>query len=245
MLPLFLAVAIAPGSIDRTLPVTSFHAVVLTARATVRVEQAPVSSVVASGDARLVRCVTADVHEGRLVIGWSGRGGAPRHAPGAGTDIVVSRHVDCRREGDPRHLTIRVSGPEVDEVALRDLGTIHVQPMRVRAFTANIYERGDISINGLHADVTRFSIPGIGRIAASGELGRLRIEVAGQGTIDARAAHATGVNVSVAGNANVLANVDGLATGTIDGTGAIALGGHPVCQVRNVGKGRINCPAVS
>lgn len=235
--------AVATDSAERALPVAAFHAVDLATKATVRVEQAPVAGVVVTGDPRLVRCVTADVRDGRLVIGWASRSETSSRPPATGDDIVVTARADCRHEGDPQRLVIRVAAPAIDGVTIREQGIVQVSPMRAPVFAASISGRGSITIDGLRADTTRLSIPGIGRIAATGELGRLGIAVPGSGVIDTRAAHAGAIDVAVGGHGDIAATVDGPASGTFGGTGTIAIGGHPSCAIRKLGNGRIVCPA--
>ncbi len=98
-------------------------------------------------------------------------------------------------------------------------------------------------IDGLHAGTTNLSIAGIGQIVASGDLGRLTISVPGEGKIDAKAARASAINVDFGGQGSVAAMVYGPATGGLTGKGAIAIGGRPICSVRNAGRGRVICPS--
>lgn len=243
MLALTFAMAVVTGNADRTLPVGRFHAIELATKALVRVEQAPVTSVVVTGDPRLVRCVTADVRDGRLVIGWAGRREASSRPMATGDQIIVTARTDCRHESNPQRLLIRVAAPSIDGVAIREHGIVQVLPMRTPVFAASISGQGSITINGLRATATSLSIPGIGRIAATGELGRLGIAVPGSGVIDTRAAHAVSIDVAAGGHGDIAATVEGPASGTFAGTGTISVGGHPVCAIRKLGRGRIVCPA--
>ncbi len=243
MFALVLTVAVATGGAERILPVSAFHSVDLATNATVRIEQAPVTSVVATGDPRLVRCVTADVRDGRLVIGWAGRSGRGSRPLGTGDEIIVTARADCRHGGDPQRLVLRVAAPAIDGVTIREQDIVQVSPMRTPVFAADISGRGSITIDGLHAGATRLSIPGIGRIAATGGLGRLGIAVPGLGVIDTRAARASAIDVAIAGQGDIAAIVDGPASGTFAGKGTITIGGRPVCAIRKTGSGRIVCPA--
>lgn len=245
MFALVLAMTVAADGSPRRFPVTPFHAVELATRATVQVEQAPVASVVAMGDPRFVRCVTANVKDGRLVIGWAERSGSKGDSLVTSEDIVVNARADCRQQGNPQRLLIRVAAPAISDVALREAGIIQVFPVTVAAFSARIDARGSITIDGLHAGVTRLSIAGIGRIAATGELGQLDVTVAGNGIIDTRAAHARAMDVWIAGHGTVAATVDGSVTGSIAGSGAVSIGGHPACSIRTPGHGRVFCAGQS
>lgn len=239
-----LAMAVVVGSAGHAIPVAPFHMVDLAARATVQVEQAPVTGVVVSGDPQLVRCVTADARDGKLVLGWAGRSQGGRPAPTKDGEIVVTARADCPHHGDPRHLTIRVTTPALDGVKISDQGVIHVAPMRTPVFAANIVERGIVTIDGLHANATTLSIGGIGHISATGELGKLATAIAGSGIIDTRAASATGIEVTIGGHGNIAATVNGPASGTLAGSGTIMIGGHPACTITKLGSGRIICPTI-
>jgi len=243
LLTLILALASAASSAERSFPAASFEAVVLATKATVRVEQALTTSVTASGDPSLVRCVTIDVRGNRLVIGWAGRRSASSRDSTAGADIVVTARTDCPHESNPQRLLIRVAAPRIVEVALRDLGAIQVSPMNVPKFAASIFERGAITINGLHANATSLSVPGAGRISATGDLGQLDVAMAGQGAIDTRTANARSVDVSLAGKGVIAVSVNGPASGNLRGAGTVTVGGNPVCAIRNSGRGGIICPA--
>lgn len=243
MFTLILALASADSSAERSFPTASFDAIVLATKATVRVEQSLTTSVTASGDPRLVRCVTIDVRGNRLILGWAGRRGASNRDSTTGADIVVTARTDCPHESNPQRLLIRVAAPRIGEVALRDLGAVQVSPMNVPKFTASIFARGAITIKGLRADATRLSVPGAGRISATGDLGQLDVAMGGQGAIDTRTANARSVNVSLAGKGVIAVSVDGPASGNLAGAGTVAVGGNPVCAIRNSGRGRIICPA--
>jgi hypothetical protein len=242
------AVAVAADNAERALPTGPFHAVVLAAKATVQVKQANAASVVVTGDSRLVRCVTANVRDGRLVIAWAGKGVMDRDdASGktraTGDDIVVTAHPECQHEGDPHRLVIRIAAPQIDAVTIREQGFVQVFPMRIPTFAASIFGRGSITLDGLHAGTTRLSISGSGRITATGELGRLDIAVPGSGVIDTRAAHAGAIDLAIGGHGDIAATTDGLASGTFGGRGSIVIGGHPTCSIHKLGSGRIICPA--
>ena len=115
--------------------------------------------------------------------------------------------------------------------------------MNVPKFTASIFARGAITIKGLRADATKLSVPGAGRISATGDLGQLDVAMGGQGAIDTRTANARLVDVSLAGKGVIAVTVDGQASGNLGGAGTVAVGGNPVCAIRNSGRGRIICPA--
>lgn len=245
MLALLLMSSVTPPSVERQISVPSFHAVELSVRATMRVEQAPVASVVAKGDPRLVRCVSVTERDGVILIGWAGQNGASKRARASGSDIVVTARADCRRQSSVQGLSVRVAAPFIDAVTIREQGAVQVQPMRVQAFAANIPGRGSITIAALRAGSTKLSVAGNGRIDVAGELGRLVISVPGTSVIDAKAANASAIDLSVAGQASIAVTVNGPASGSIAGKGVIAISGRPVCAIRNVGKGRVICPAAA
>lgn len=240
---MFALVLLAAVAADRSLSLAPFHAVDLATSATLRIVQAPVPSLVVMGDPRLARCVTAEVRDGRLVLGWGGPATPSSRQRGPINEIVVTARPDCRHAGNPERLTIRVAAPLVDGVTLIERGVVAVSALRTPTFAAAVPGRGSITIDGLRADRTNLAIGGIGHIAATGELGRLGIDLAGSGTIDTRAAHVRALEVRLGGQGSIAAAVDGPATGTLGGHGTIAIGGHPTCAIRREGSGRVVCPA--
>lgn len=243
LIGLALAMMVQAAATDRIIAVAAFHAVDLSTRATVQIKQAAVRRIAVSGDPRLVRCVTASVRDGHLVIGWGEGRGPGERAAVSGDQIVVTARPDCPPSGDPKRLVIHASSPVIDSVEISGQGFVQVAPLRTQAFAATISGRGTITIDGLHAIDTRMAIAGIGRVVASGEVGRLAIDVAGRGIVDTRAAHARAIDISVEGIGNIAATVDGPASGTLAGKGTIAIGGHPACAIRRTGDGHIDCPA--
>lgn len=243
MVAFLLASAVASAAVGRALPTPPFRKVDLATGATLKLEQSPSSSVVVSGDPRLVPCISAEVRDGRLSLAWAGAGGARAGTRADADAIVVTARRYCRRKGDAKSIGIRVAAPLIDEVTIVDEGVVRLGAMRTPSFAAKISGRGSIAIDDLRADTTAFSIPGIGRIVAGGELGRLRIDIPGQGIVDARSAHARAIDLVIGGHGEVAASVDGPASGSIAGSGRIAITDHPRCAIRSQGVGQIVCPA--
>ncbi|QHL91007.1 hypothetical protein GVO57_09470 [Sphingomonas changnyeongensis] len=246
LLPAALAVLLAgaDGAALRDYPVAGFEAVDLAANAMLTVEQGAMARVAATGDARLLRCLTATVVEDRLVIGWAGRRGRGSVARGGRPDeIVVTGRADCPSMGDPGRLHVRVTAPTVTRVRLIEQGRIDIGPLSVPGFAVTLAGRGQVTLRNLRAAETRLALPGQGGISAAGTLGRLVITLAGRGTVDTTQAQADSLSVTLAGGGGIAARVDGPAAGTVAGSGQVAISGQPVCAIRNVGKARIICPA--
>jgi hypothetical protein len=242
MIGAMVILALAAGNgVARDIAVPPFHAIELATPATVQVERASGHGVSVDGDPRSTRCVTALVRGGVLVIGWSGRGGGGSQA--TGDAIVVNARTECRHRADARQLLVRVGAPSIDGVAITERGSISVGPMAVPTFAAAIPGRGDVLIAGLEADRTSLTIAGSGHVIIGGKPGRLAIAIPGSGVVDARSARARSLDIAIAGHGDIAATVDGPATGSIAGSGAIAVGGHPVCAIRKLGHGNIQCPA--
>lgn len=240
-----LVAAAGPG--ERVVKLPAFHAVELATDAMLTVEAAlaPAAGLVLRGDPRLVRCVTAEVRDGRLLIGWAGRVPPAGSARSDGADIIVEARSGCPRTSNAAGLSILATAPVIDDVVLRTRGTVRVAPMRVPTFAARLAGRGTMALAGLEAGVTRIEIGGIGRITASGALGQLAVTIGGDGRVDTSAARATALRVNIAGKGTVAAQVDGPATGTVAGSGIVTVGGRPDCAIRITGRGRIDCPAPS
>lgn len=240
---MFILVLAAGDGPARTVAVPPFHAIDLATKATVRVERAAGYAVSVDGDPRAVRCATAVVRDGVLVIGWSGRSRAGGGLQATADAIVVNARPECRHQASARQLSVHVGAPAIDGVTISEQGSIAIGSMRVPAFAAAIPGRGDLFVSGLEADRTRLAIAGFGHAILDGKPGRLAIVIPGSGVVDARSAGARSLDIAVAGHGEVEAIVDGPATGTLGGSGHIAIGGHPACAIRKLGHGSIQCPA--
>jgi hypothetical protein len=247
MLAVMLAGAAGPAT--RDYPVAAFQAVDLAANATLTIAQAATTRVEATGEAALLRCLTATVADDRLVIGWAGRRGRGAGdrgdvERGEGRDeIVVTGRAACPPMGDPGRLHIRVTAPAITRVRLIEQGRIAIGPLAGPGLAVTLAGRGQVTLRDLRMGETRLALPGEGRIDASGTLGRLVIALAGRGDVDAAQARADSLAVTLAGTGTIAARVDGPATGTVAGSGRVVVSGRPVCAIRSVGKARITCPA--
>lgn len=245
LFPLLLISAAASGAVQHTIPVEPFHAVDLSIKAIMRVEQAPLTSVVVTGDPRLVPCVSASTQDGRLTIGWAGRSDRAVQSQAAGDTVIVTARTNCDRRNGSQSLIIEVSAPDIHAVDItsEEGGSAEILPLRTKDFAASIHGRGSITINNLHASNAQLSIDGIGRIKATGDVGTLAIRIPGSGAIDTASAHVSALTIAIAGQGDIAAAVDGPATGTIGGKGRIVIQGRPQCAIRNMGKGQVICPA--
>jgi hypothetical protein len=241
---LALAVSVAPPVAERTIPVAAFHALRLEAVATVHVSVSNESKVVLKGDPRTIACIAAKADGGTLLIDWRKR--PPRETAGTegSAEVVVFGLKGCRRASGPGDVQISVETPSLDRAVLAaSNGNIMLDPMSGPGLDAAIPGRGAIAIQGLRSRMTRLAIGGHGRITITGQPGHVSASIAGSGTIDSTHAAASALDILIAGHGQIVANVDGPASGTIAGTGTVTVHGRPVCIIHKAGKGKIECPA--
>lgn len=240
-----MAAAGVAGTVERSFPVSAFHAVDLAAKATVEVTAAPTRSVLASGDPAVLRCLDVTVQNGVLTIDWHGKARpvASSSSSSTGQDIIIEARLGCRKPGGAHPLTVHVAAPTVDGVRISGHGSISVAPLRSAQFSAAIPGGGSIMLNGIDVAKADLSIDGDGHIVATGRLGQLHADLAGSGSIDTTGAVATASQVYLGGHGSIAERVDGMASGTLAGSGSILVKGSPACAVRKAGSGRITCPA--
>jgi hypothetical protein len=241
---LALAVSAASPVAERVIPVSAFHALRLETIATVHVSVSNQSKVVLKGDPRTIACVFAKADGGTLLIDWRKRPLRETAGTKSSAEVVVFGLKRCRRASGPEDVQIAVETPSLDRAALAaSNGTIILDPMNSPGLDAAIPGKGVIAIQGLEARMTHLAIGGHGRITITGRPGHVSASIAGSGTIDSAHAAASALDVSIAGHGQIVANVDGPASGTIAGTGTVTVHGRPVCSIHKAGKGKIECPA--
>jgi len=238
-----MAAAGVAGPAERSFPVSAFHAVDLAAKATVDVTAAPTRSVLASGDPAVLRCLDVAVQNGVLTIDWHGKTRPAASTSSSSQDIIIEARLGCRKPDGAHPLTVHVAAPTIDAVQISGHGSISVAPLRSAQFSAAIPGGGSIVLNGIDVAKTDLSIGGGGHIVATGRLGQLHADLAGSGSIDTTGAVATASQVYLGGHGSIAERVDGMASGTLAGSGSILVKGSPTCAVRKAGSGRITCPA--
>lgn len=238
-----MMVLAATAPFGRSFPSLPFHAVELSASASVTIEPSSTRSIDAFGDSDVLRCLSVTVRDDVLIIDWIDSK-ETRSVTGDpnGNEIVARAHKSCRRPSRNHPVHVRIKSPSIDGVTIRGHGSVSVASTSAKQFSADIGGSGEIRLAGLDAQSTRLSIGGSGRIYAAGNLGRLRTSIAGSGLIDAAASHALALETSLAGHGEITAWVDGQATGSLAGNGVIAVTGSPRCAIVKQGNGKILCP---
>jgi len=162
-----------------------------------------------------------------------------------GTTLKIERR-DRRAKGDPvleRQVRFVVTLPTLASAALGGTGTMRIDRVGGARFAAAVGGQGNITIGALTADTAEVSIGGAGSVAAGGRVRTLKVSIGGAGSLRAPALHAAHADVSVAGSGNVLASVDGDASVSSVGGGAIDLGPRAHCDVTKMGSARVRCGA--
>ena len=195
----FLALAAASGDAQRTLDVPAFHSVDLAFAGSAQVVQSPVTRVQVTGEESAVRCVTAKVHEGKLVIGWARSGEKVPGRDATGNTITVVAPQACGKSKRSQRVLVRIAAPAIDAVSISGSGNLHARAIRAPHFSASVPGSGTIRLDDLRAAKTSLAIAGSGDIIAAGTLGQLQVSLAGSGDIDTRAARASTLDVNLAG----------------------------------------------
>ena len=127
-----------------------------------------------------------------------------------------------------------------------DRGTSTQTLPRLRITAADVREielpgASEFNLSGVRNDALKISVPGASRLRAEGETGRLEVELAGAGLIDAEALRARQVEASCSGAGSISVYASESLDATVSGVGIVNYAGNPPQVSSNVsGLGKVN-----
>lgn len=220
------ALLMMPGSAsaaEKRYGLTSFETIELQADVTVEVvTRAPVSAV-ASGPQDALDRLTVEARDGRLVIGQKQFVG------------------DDKRRAPLGPVTVRVNAANLREATVAGAGSLRIDRLKGARVAVGLRGPGRLSVGVVTADRLSVAMIGNGGMTLGGTAKQAQMTLSGAGTVDAGDL-AVGELVSDSeGAGDHLFRAVKSAAVTTRGIGKTVVLGKPVCKVRNVGSGTVQC----
>ncbi|MBB5707147.1 head GIN domain-containing protein [Sphingopyxis panaciterrulae] len=204
---------------------TSFESIEVDADVTVEVSaRAPVSAV-ASGSQDALDRLLVEARDGKLVIkmrrfagdGEKGKGAAP--------------------------VVVRVNAAGLASAMLAGAGSLAIDRLRGARVAIGLRGPGRLTVAHVEADRLEVAMIGNGTMTLGGEAKQASLLLSGAGAVDAGKLAVGDLKSDSEGAGDHLFNATKSATITARGVGRTVVLGRPVCTVRNVGSGTVDCGA--
>ena len=227
LLPLTALALAAPAlAAEKRIDVGSFERVRVEGPFEVRISTGQSPAVRASGDARLIQRLEADVNGTTLVLRLGeGEGWESTRSDGGGALVIAlstPRVVAVTNSAGGRVTVDRVTGTRAD-LAVTGAGTMDVATAQ--------------------ADQLMATLVGTGRLTVGGRVGRARLASNGSGLLDAGGLSAGDLQVRQDGTGETRGQARFTAQITATGLGSVDIGGTPKCQIAGTPAGRVRCGA--
>ncbi len=218
LLPALLATAPALAA-ERSFPVSSFEAIVVSAPSNVDIRTGQAPSVVAIGKPEDLDRLDIRVIDSRLVIGTK-----------------KGRSRGWSRNG----MTIRVTAGSLAGAAISGSGDMTIDTIE-GPFSGRISGSGDMQIASLKSPVLALAISGSGNITAAGSCGDASLSISGSGSIRASEVRCQRAKASISGSGNISLTATETSDLRITGSGNIQANGGGRCTTRTTGSGTTRC----
>jgi len=203
----------------------SFESIEVDADVTVEVSaRAPVSAV-ASGPQDALDRLLVEARDGKLIIkmrrfagdGEKGKGAAP--------------------------VLVRVNAAGLASAMLAGAGSLAIDRLRGARVAIGLRGPGRLTVESIDADRLEVAVIGNGIMTLGGEAKQANMLLSGAGSVDAGKLAVGDLKSDSEGAGDHLFNATKSATVTARGVGKTVVLGRPVCTVRNVGSGTVDCGA--
>ena len=205
----------------RTYDLSGFDSIALMGSDAVIVTRGDTFAVTASGDAETLDQLVLRVRNGSLEV----RRRSGMHWGG----------------GNSRHITVRVTMPELSGVSVAGSGDFTANRLGGERASISVAGSGDVTLTGVEAGALDISLAGSGNVTATGAATSADVSVAGSGDVASPQLSLTTADISVAGSGNVLMRVTGTADVSSIGSGDVVLTGGARCSTSQVGSGSTDC----
>ncbi|WP_428628404.1 head GIN domain-containing protein [Sphingopyxis sp.] len=216
--------AIAPAAAaEKRFGLTSFEAIDVNADYAIEVTtRAPVGAV-ATGPQDALDRLTIDARDGRLVIGQREfAGDADRRAPRGA-------------------VTIRINAANLRSVTMGGAGSLQIDRLKGTRVTIGLRGPGTMSVGAITTDRLSVVMIGNGTMTLSGTAKQAQMTVSGAGLFDAGALAVDMLTFDGEGAGDHVLRAVKTAAVAARGVGKTVVLGKPVCTVRNVGNGSVQC----
>lgn len=223
---LALAAAASPARADeRRFPLTDFDRVIVEGPYVVHLVAGRPTAAVATGNRQALDLLTLDVQGRMLRVRRNRTASAGSNAPVAG---VVRIELNARTLR-----SARIIGPT----------QLTVENARGLDLELSVEGSGALRATGVDADNLSLALLGSGGLDIAGTTRALTGNFQGTGEIRAAALRAQRANVVSTNSGEIDLNVDGPATITSNGLGAIRVAGNPDCTIRGLTPDVVACVA--
>ncbi len=223
----FAAVALfacpAASAAEKRFGLTSFEAIEVNADYAIEVTtRAPVGAV-ATGPQDALDRLTVEARDGRLVIGQRQfAGDADRRAPRGA-------------------VTIRINAANLQSATMGGAGSLRIDRMKGNRVNIGLRGPGTLSVGTIAADRLSVAMIGNGTMTLGGTAKQAQMTLSGAGLFDAGALAVDALTFDGEGAGDHMLRAVKTAAVTARGVGKTIVLGKPVCTVRNVGNGSVQC----
>lgn len=208
---------------EKRFGLTSFEAIEVNADYVVEVTtRAPVGAV-ATGPQDALDRLTVEARDGRLVIGQRQFAG------------------DAARRAPRGAVTIRINAANLRSATMGGAGSLQIDQMKGTRVTVGLRGPGTLSVGAIATDRLSVAMIGNGTMTLGGTAKQAQITVSGAGMFDAGALKVDMLTFDGEGAGDYRLYAVKTAAVTARGVGKTVVLGKPVCTVRNVGAGSVQC----
>ena len=212
--------AVLPGpaqAATETRSVAGFDEVVFAVAGQVSIEQGPQESLTLDAEPAVLRRITTEVRDRRLLIGVEPGHIETQQPIRMKLGVKTLRSFECRTSGE-----IRIGPLRSDALALllAGGGSIRLDRLDARSLDVRIAGAGDVDVRGGQVPAQRLAISGMGRYSAPA-LASEHAEVAIDGNGEVQLAASSTLEVRIGGMGRVRYRGDPAVTRSIQGIGTI------------------------
>ncbi len=216
--------AIAPAvAAEKRFGLTSFEAIEVNADYAIEVTtRAPVGAV-ATGPQDALDRLTVEARDGRLVIGQRQFAG------------------DADRKAPRGAVTIRINAANLRSATMGGAGSLRIDRMKGTRVSIGLRGPGTLSVGTIATDRLSVTMIGNGTMTLGGTAKQAQMTLSGAGMFDAGALAVDMLTFDGEGAGDHMLRAVKTAAVTARGVGQTVVLGKPVCTVRNIGNGSVQC----
>lgn len=208
---------------EKRFGLTSFETIEVNADYIIEVTtRAPVSAV-ATGPSDALDRLSLEARDGRLVIGERKFAG------------------DENRRAPRGAVTIRVNVASLRSATMGGAGSLRIDRMKGNRVIIGLRGPGTLSVGAIETDRLSVAMIGNGTMTLGGTAKQGQVTLSGAGMFDAGALAVGALTFDGEGAGEIRLNAVKTAAVTTRGVGKTVVLGKPVCTVRNVGSGSVQC----
>ncbi|WP_447756774.1 head GIN domain-containing protein [Sphingopyxis fribergensis] len=218
-----LLIAGSASAAEKRFGLTSFEAIEVNADYDIEVTtRAPVGAV-ATGSPDALDRLSVEARDGRLVIGTRQFAGDEKRAAQRGA------------------VTIRINAAGLQSATMGGAGALRIDRLKGNRVTVGLRGPGTLSVGAIETDRLSVVMIGNGTMTLGGTAKQALMTLSGAGMFDAGTLAVGNLTLDSEGAGESRLNAVKTAAVTTRGIGKTVVLGKPVCTVRNVGNGSVQC----